>query len=409
VVERVLHSDDMLAALSAEAEPLCHALKAHGLLLAQGGQVEAHGPIGAAAGAALVQWLNERRDDAGQGMGRLLHFASLALVPEPLRVQLEPWSGLLALPFGEELHSWLVLLRKEQIETILWGGRPEKAYKIGPLGPRLTPRGSFDLWRETVRGKAVPWSDTELDSAQKLLDELMRADAAHMAELRRARGQLMAMLGHDLRDPLQSIADTATRLGERGGDGQISQSLHSSSSRMQRLVTQVLDMSRMHGGEGLTFHKQPVDLVKLIEGVLADNRRVHPGMEVLPIMPRQLTARVDGERIGQVVGKLLGNASRHGVPGEPVLVELSERDGLVVLEVSNTGQPLDEVLAANMFLPFKRKSPALRETRNGLGLGLYIAHQVMEGHGGTLTYSHADPYVVFSAVFPRDGEAKPQA
>ncbi len=72
-----------------------------------------------------------------------------------------------------ETPSWLLLLRKEQIETVNWGGRPEKEYSIGPLGARLTPRGSFDLWREIVRGKAVPWDTVELDSAQKLLDELV--------------------------------------------------------------------------------------------------------------------------------------------------------------------------------------------------------------------------------------------
>ncbi len=396
VIERVLHAEDMIAALSGEAGALCEALKAHGLLLAQGGHVQAHGGIGPAAGAALVQWLNDSKTQPG----RMLHMDSLATLPEPLRTQLEPWSGLLGLPFGEEVSSWLVLLRKEQIETILWGGRPEKEYKVGPLGPRLTPRGSFELWRETVRGKAVPWNATELDSAQKLLDELMRAEAARMTELRRARGQLMAMLGHDLRDPLQSIADTATLLGESGGDGRITQRLQSSSSRMQRLVTQVLDMSRMHGGVGLNFNKQPVDLVKLLDAVVAETRSSHPGMEIQPIMPRQLVARVDGERIGQVIGKLLSNASRYGLPGEPVLVELSQRDDSVVLEISNTGQPLEQVLATNMFLPFERKSPASLSSHKGLGLGLYIAHQVLEGHQGKLTYSYADPYVVFSAIFP---------
>ncbi|WP_239467222.1 ATP-binding protein [Rhodoferax koreense] len=395
VVERVLHADDLIEALSGEADALCAALNAPGLLLAQGGNVQVFGGVAQPVAAALVQWLN----DSGAIPGRLLHMDSLAGMPEPLALQMENWTGLLALPFGEEVPSWLVLLRKEQIETIHWGGKPEKEYRIGPLGPRLTPRGSFELWRETVRGKAVPWSATEIDSAQKLLDELMRADAAHMAELRRARAQLMAMLGHDLRDPLQSIADTATLLGE-SGDRQISRRLQSSSSRMQRLVTQVLDMSRMHGGVGLSFNKQPVDLVKLLEGMLVENRRSHPGMEIQPIMPRKLMALVDGERIGQVVAKLLSNASRYGVPGEPVLVELHERGGMVVLEVSNTGQALDETLAANMFLPFKRKSPDALDARKGLGLGLYIAHQVLEGHGGTLSYSYAEPYVVFTAVFP---------
>ncbi|MDB5847402.1 MAG: hypothetical protein JWP29_1154 [Rhodoferax sp.] len=397
VVERVLHADDLIAALADEAGALCQALRSHGLVLAQGGNVRVHGGVGMAEGAALVQWLNER----AAASRRMVHMDSLATLPTSVRGQLEPWSGLLGLPFGEELPSWVVLLRKEQIETIQWGGRPEKDYKVGPFGPRLTPRGSFDLWREIVRGKAEPWSATELDSAQKLLDELMRADAAHTAELRRARSQLLSMLGHGLRDPLQSIADTATLLGESGGDGRITQKLQSNSSRMQRLVGQVLDMSRMQGGVGLSVDRQPVDLVKLLERVLAGNRGLHPGMEILPILPRRLMADVDGERIGQVIDKLLGNASRYGVPGEPVLVELSERDGLVLLEVSNTGQPLDAELAANMFLPFERKSPESLRGHKGVGLGLYIAHQVLVGHGGTLAYSYAEPYVVFSASFPQ--------
>ena len=397
VVERVLHADDLIAALANEAAALCEALKSHGLVLAQGGNVRVHGGIGIPAAAALVQWLN----DCAPTPGRMLHMDSMAQVPAALGDQLDAWSGLLGLPFGEELASWVVLLRKEQVETILWGGRPEKAYKVGPLGPRLTPRGSFDLWRETVHGKAEPWSSTELDSAQKLLDELMRADAAHTAELRRARSQLLTMLGHGLRDPLQSIADTATLLNESGGAGLIGERLQSNSSRMQRLVSQVLDMSRMHGGIGLNFERQPVDLVKLLERVLAANRSLHPGMEILPIMPRQLVAHVDEERIGQVVGKLLSNASRYGVPGEPVLIELGEQGGMVLLEVSNTGQPLDEALAASMFLPFESKSMALQNSHKGLGLGLYIAHQVIQGHGGTLAYSYADPYVVFSATLPK--------
>ena len=294
-----------------------------------------------------------------------------------------------------------MLLRKEQIETVLWGGRPEKEYAAGALGPRLTPRGSFDLWRETVRGKAEPWDATDLDSAQKLLDELLRAEAARVAEIGRARNHLLAMLGHDLRDPLQSISNTATLLGKTGGDSSITHRLQSSRSRMQRLVGQVMDMSRLHSGAGLAINRQEVDLVRLIEQLIAEGKSAHPGIEVMPMLPKQFIAEADGDRIAQVVSNLLSNARHHGTPGEPVLVQLREKGSDVLLEVSNTGDPIAPDLAANLFQPFKRQATVSPTNRSGLGLGLYIAHQVIIGHGGSLSYSYAEPYVVFSAVFPR--------
>ncbi|MDO9361172.1 MAG: ATP-binding protein, partial [Polaromonas sp.] len=308
--------------------------------------------------------------------------------------------GLLALPFGAETPGWLVLLRKGQIETVDWGGKPEKEYAVGPLGPRLTPRGSFELWREIVRGRSEPWSEVHLESGQRLLDELVRADAAHTAEINRARTQLMAMLGHDLRDPLQSISNTALLMEKRGGDGKLTQRLQSSSSRMQRLVGQVMDMSRLQSG-ALTFDVQPVDLVPLLEQMVAEMRAAHPRLEVLVDTPAALMADADADRLSQVISNLLSNARHHGAADEPVRVRLAEEAGTVLLDISNVGEAIAPDLAATLFQPFKRNAGRSATNRNGLGLGLYIAKQVMAGHGGTLTYAHTAPWVVFSAAFPK--------
>ena len=72
---------------------------------------------------------------------------------------------MLALPFDVAPLNRMVLLRKERLETVVWGGRLKKECTIGPMGPRLTPRGSFDQWRKTVKGHALPWDETELESA----------------------------------------------------------------------------------------------------------------------------------------------------------------------------------------------------------------------------------------------------
>ena len=168
---------------------------------------------------------------------------------------------------------------------------------------------------------------------------------------------------------------------------------------MQRLVGQVMDISRLHSG-GLTFNLQKVDLVVIIEHLIAETRAAHPGLDIMPLLPEQLIAEADDHRMGQVLSNLLSNASHPGTSGEPVLVQLVESEGEVRIEVSNCGQPIDDDLAATLFQPFKRMGMKSPTNRNGLGLGLYIAHQVMEGHKGRLAYNYADPFVVFTATFP---------
>ena len=395
LLERVLRTQDLGGALSTEAGALCDAFGARGVVLAEGGKLEIHCSLAPSVAGALLDWLNSGQPVAG----RMVHIHALDGFPASLRAAMGGWCGLLALPFGAQPMNWILLLRKEQVETVLWGGRPEKEYTVGPLGARLTPRGSFDLWRQIVKGHAVPWDDTDLESAQKLLDKLLWADAARIAETDRARSHLMAMLGHDLQDPLQAISNTATLMRMQGGDGTLSQRITTSSTRMQRLIGQVMDMSRLQNG-GLVFHKEPIDLVLLLKDLIAESAAARPGMKIQPITPPTLVAEADGDRMAQVLGNLLGNASQHGTPGSPALVQLQKRDGMVAIEVSNEGHPPSDAVVANMFQPFKRGDEQSRTHRYGLGLGLYIAQRIMAGHGGSLTYAYHEPYVVFTASFP---------
>lgn len=86
-------------------------------------------------------------------------------------------AGLLAMRFSEVQQAWVCLLRKEQELTLRWGGKPEKLIKIGPLGPRLTPRGSFEEWREVVKGTSVPWGGDDRVLAEELRQTLHRVHA----------------------------------------------------------------------------------------------------------------------------------------------------------------------------------------------------------------------------------------
>ena len=306
---------------------------------------------------------------------------------------------MLALPFDVAPLNRMVLLRKEQLETVVWRGRLVKEYTIGPMGPRLTPRGSFDQWRKTVKGHALPWDETELESAQKRLDKLVWADAAGLAETARALTHLMAMLGHDLRDPLLSIANTATLMAMRGGSDALGQRNKAFSTRMQRLIGQVMDMSQLQRG-GLNFQMQSVNLAAVVTALVAENRAARPGVKIQPIVLPKLMLRSDRDRIAQVPGNLLNNASRYETPVSPVLVQLRKRDGMAVIEVSNQGRSPPHEVVAKLFQPLRRGGLTSTTNRNGLGLGLCIAQQAMAGHGGTLTYCCDEPYVIFTGSFP---------
>ncbi|MGJ7545393.1 ATP-binding protein [Variovorax sp. LT1R16] len=405
LIEAALHSDDTATALAAMGADLAVAFQAHAVVIAEASKLHIEGEVPHDLAVRLIQWL----DAAQAPVGQMLATPSLRQLAPVLADTAGVWCGMLALSFDPGAHGWLVLLRKEQLETIQWGGHPEKTYRIGPLGPRLTPRGSFDVWRETVRDTSVPWDADDMAFGRRLLDELLRARSARVAEVARGRTELMAMLGHDLRDPLQSIAMAARLLGkeaETDGStgtstgGRMGRRIQASSTRMARMISQVLDMSRLQTGSGLDIHRTEVDLTGLLDDLLDEMRTAHPGVQVIREAPPTLLAQVDGDRMAQVFSNLIGNARQHGAPGESIIVQLSHHDGQATLDVRNVSPPIPPETASQLFNAFKRREQHNPRNRDGLGLGLYIAQAVVSAHGGHIGYAHAEPFVVFSVRFP---------
>lgn len=401
LIEAVLHAEDPSSALAGMAEPLADAFGAHALLIAEDAKLHVHGDIQHTTASRIVRWLAKSSAPGSD----LLQTHAVPEMSQELASICGPWCGLLALRFDALADGWLVLLRREQIETIQWGGKPEKNYVSGPLGPRLTPRGSFEVWKQEVRGTSVPWSQAELALGRQLLDELARASSTRMGEINRARTQLLAMLGHDLRDPLQSIS-MAAKVLEQSPQGasevgtRMGQRIQSSSSRMARLIGQVLDASRLQTGLGLQMQFKEVDLTCLLEDLLDEAQTAYPGVRMIRELPKSMVVRADADRMAQLFTNLVSNARHHGTPGESIIVQLSHRGDDVVFEVSNSGPAIAAELVPHLFTAFKRQPEANARNKGGLGLGLYIAQAIAGGHGGGLNYSYAEPYVIFSARFP---------
>ena len=396
LAETLLQGDDILLSIEQHLIELRDALGADAVIATQFGKVVTSGDVPAELAARIAACASTQPQV-------MIHWSSVDEWPQEIREQLQGWAGLLAIRFDAGIDGALLFLRREQIETVRWGGDPnEKAMTTGPLGARLTPRGSFQEWREIVRDKSEPWSETYLLIARQFLADMQRATNAWHGENERARRQLLAMLGHDLRDPLQSITMAAAGLDRNAPAQQVAQRIRSSSGRMQRLISHVLDVSRIESGVGLSLAPIEFDLVRAAQDLADEARTGHPGTDYVLQAPDTLPVKLDRDRMFQVLNNLLSNARHHGKPGRPVLIQLRSSGDRVVIRVLNVGDPIDAEQRATLFNAFKNKN--VRNPRNptGMGLGLHISQEIAKRHGGQISYAFEDPHVVFTVDLPRE-------
>jgi signal transduction histidine kinase len=253
---------------------------------------------------------------------------------------------------------------------------------IDPRPARLeTPEtvGMFKLFAELIA--------FHLDAHSRLaVSEAALLTERQAAELRE---QFIAVLGHDLRNPLAAIdagARLLTRTPLNDKASQIVTQMQASVMRMSGLITNVLDFARGRLGGGLTLEMARARLEPMLELVVAElqstsNQFIESDFSGLGEVV------CDPGRIGQMLSNLIGNAITHGTPGMPIKVEAFSDHDIFELTVANQGEPIPPAVIAHLFQPFFRAST--RPNQQGLGLGLYIASEIAHAHGGTLTADSA--------------------
>ncbi|WP_459614706.1 ATP-binding protein [Bordetella sp. 2513F-2] len=334
-------------------------------------------------------------DRTGQ---RLIHTASIRRDFPVLQSHLQPYAGLLACKFDPMYNGWLIWLRKQQADAVAWRGEPGSS--PADAAAPLTWQGANQAWREAVRHTSIPWRSAEVEAADSLRDELSHIATTRAVDTDRARTALLAMLGHDLRDPLQSISMAATLLSRTDGGARMGERIRYSSGRMQRLISQVLDLSRLQGGLGLGMEPRDCNLSALLFDLIEEKRQAFPGLPLEPQIEPDLRLQADPDRIAQVITNLLSNARHHGAPRQPIRITARRQASQVLLQVTNHGDPIPPEMLPHLFSPFKPESVGQRRNRTGLGLGLYIAYQVVNGHGGTLGVQCREGLVIFTVTLP---------
>jgi signal transduction histidine kinase len=233
--------------------------------------------------------------------------------------------------------------------------------------------------------------------------ETALVDARATAELRE---QFIAVLGHDLRNPLAAVGATAEILARRTTEPDLvrmGQRLRSTTRRMSQLIDDVLDLarSRLGSGMGLAFNRVD-DLGVALQDVVAELCEANPQRAVEATIAIDRPVRGDRGRLQQLLSNLLGNALTYGAADHPVRVSATLDGDAMVLVVSNVGAPIPIGDLSRVFEPYWR--PSSSKPGGGLGLGLYICAQIAAAHGGTMQVSSsAAAGTVFSARLPIAG------
>ena len=238
-----------------------------------------------------------------------------------------------------------------------------------------------------------------VDSRSELQKGL--ATERETAELRE---QFIAVLGHDLRNPLAAISAGA-RILQRSGALQDQKELrvldmiNTTVTRMSDLIDNVLDFARGRLGGGITLSRdanRPLEPV--LEQVVDELRTASPQRVIETSFEISEPVNCDRTRIGQLASNLIGNALAHGALDRPVHVGAKTEAGEFKLWVANAGEPIPEAALEKLFEPFFRGD--VRASRQGLGLGLHIASQIAQAHGGRIDVSSTPHETRFVFTMP---------
>ncbi|PQP00087.1 histidine kinase [Pseudomonas frederiksbergensis] len=225
-------------------------------------------------------------------------------------------------------------------------------------------------------------------------ENLQRTEAASIKERKTTelREQFIAVLGHDLRNPLFAISAGAEMLLRKVKDPaneQRARHILTSARRATKLVDDVLDFARGSLGRGIPMNIEPCpDLGDVLRHVIAEIQSIHPKRNIQASIDDLSDIHCDRERVAQLLSNLLANAIVHGDPDGTVEVSAQVKDGHFVLSVKNQGLIAEDALP-HLFQPYSR--PTGGTPRAGLGLGLYIANQIAQAHGGKLEVESTEP------------------
>jgi signal transduction histidine kinase len=323
---------------------------------------------------------------------------------------------------GTGLAAEVVHERRAVLASSATGlGAPFSPGTLSAVGVPIRSRGG-------VAGVAVAGSRStlELSEEDRLLLQLLAERAGREIEraalvqalteaetlARRTAGfrdQVLGIVGHDLRNPLGAIVMSASLLQSRGGLAGWQQKtvgrVRSSAARMERIISDLLSYTRTRLGSGIPIEKRPADLGELARKVVDELVAYHPDSSIEVEAEGDLGGEWDPSRIEQAISNLVANAVDHGEPDGPVHVVLRGEAEAVRVEVANRGE-IPKHVVEHAFQPFSRAPDSGGRKSTGLGLGLFIAREIVRGHGGDIRLRSGGGETAIAFELPRRSQVE---
>jgi signal transduction histidine kinase len=268
------------------------------------------------------------------------------------------------------------------------------------------------LWTKGMANGTRPEDFYQLTRFNEAVDEFQTDSIMHFTKkLEHSRDLVLAVLGHDLRDPLGVIVTYATLLTKLDRFDENAKTaigrLYTTATRMRLMVSDLLDFATARLGAVMPITRAPMDIGEACRRVIDEVEALYPRSTLCLHANAPLQGEWDPIRISQLLTNLLVNAVQHGSPEKPIDVVLSGLESEVSIAVRNEGEPIPANEMREIFEPMVKGSRE-RATPSSVGLGLYIAREVVRAHGGEIkAQSSAETGTTFTVQLPRRAPSPP--
>ena len=382
--------DVLASAVASSGEALLALVEAGGVAAIVGDEVIAHGRVPSVATVkAIVSWLDRAAAAAPFATDRLARLTAAAADAHDVA------SGVLSFALPGVAARRLIWFRPEIVRTVTWGGDPRKPVDAD-AALRLHPRRSFENWKEEVRLTSRAWSRADGEAAGELRQLLVEIDlerqVAREQRAVRLRDDLVAVVSHDLRNPLgvvQMQSSLLMRAAAARPDDEAGQRVHAGAERIHRaaermaaLIRDLLDVAKIEAGR-FQLQIRPESVAEIVnENLLmivpqATAKQITLQQELLA----RGKVRADRERVFQILSNLLGNAVKFTPAGGSVKIRVEPKGREVLFCVADSGPGVSAEDAPHVFERYWHRR---RGAQEGTGLGLFIAKGLVEAHGGAI-------------------------
>lgn len=265
------------------------------------------------------------------------------------------------------------------------------------------------LWRESCPQPDINDINDITRFNESIDQSLAEAVGSYTNRVEQSRRMFLAILSHDLRNPLNSIRGAAHMVSRTTNEdvsfAKALSMIERNTETITRLTSDLIDFASTGLGSAMPLTRSPVDLEKLGRNVFEEFCFAYP-QRTLRFHPNgDLTGDFDAARLRQVISNLMGNALQHGATEKPVELAIASEESTVILSVHNEGSPIPSEMLTTIFDPLMRYAKSESESQkvsSSIGLGLYIAREVVVAHGGTIAVtSTAQAGTTFTVRLPR--------